>query len=411
MDTILIFAKETEPEAPNYINIESPTKDPTTYGTPVTDLTTLEKGLAFISANIDHVDSSSQSYLGSDITGLDMEIRYNNLTLPSIGTFVTLISQHLHIIVTDTNFYVDFVNVSGALSLNIKIADNIINTSLVNIPTDGVIQINSDGIVINVLLNGIVINTQVVNDTNLSNLTGVLYFAAYLIGSVVWGGIDGSLSYVKLNEHIWGFTEGTGTTTTNSEGVVSTLNSTVSIAAMWYGSIASDIQYEFDSLAMLIYNGTGSTVSFIGRENQHYIFAAFNIINNEYSNPIYSTAQTRTVHPLDWMMAKSDRIQWASPGGYPCGTDEIMIVVSTSAITINPSGASSGYTTGVDTDYAVSTSYLNGVDDTDGKVLFMAANSVDRTVVSNLPLDSYVNIYVNRSTDWSLPVGKLINIR
>ena len=80
------------------------------------------------------------------------------------------------------------------------------------------------------------IGTIAVNDADLSLLSGSLIFSGADFGVILFG-VDANYSYIKLNDNVWTFSEQTGSTTTNSEAVVSTLNSTVSTEAMWVGDV------------------------------------------------------------------------------------------------------------------------------------------------------------------------------
>lgn len=190
-------------------------------------------GVKFISANNEYISSPDQSYFGADITGLDIEIRYNDFS----NANPYFVSQNNLSPSGDDSILISINSLEFGGSDNVmavKIADNLIMYSFSEYPpTSGTIKINSDGVNINVLLDDVNLITQAVNDTNLSNLTGSLIFGGWTFGDVFGGGYDGTISYIKLNNHIWTFSEGTGSTTTNSESVVSTLNSDVSTELMW----------------------------------------------------------------------------------------------------------------------------------------------------------------------------------
>jgi len=176
------------------------------------------------------------------------------------------------------------------------------------------------------------------------------------------------------------------------------------------GSIPLNIQYENDSLAMLIYNDTlGYCVEFSGGEDTTYIFAVFRTFNGIYSNPMYARGSTIAVQRVfTILMANSTRLQWRKEPSI--AIDTVICVYSTDSITIKPTGYAAKYLPGLSKNYQNSTSFLNGTDESQGKILY---NSIgDRTEVSKLPIgEVWINIFTNQDTCWSKPVTRLIDTR
>ncbi len=81
-------------------------------------------------------------------------------------------------------------------------------------------------------------NDTITVDQDLTNISSELYFSA--LDSVSLFKYNSQLSYIKINDNVWTFPEGTGSTTTNSQSVVTTLNSDLSTEAMWVASTVFD---------------------------------------------------------------------------------------------------------------------------------------------------------------------------
>jgi len=163
------------------------------------------------------------------------------------------------------------------------------------------------------------------------------------------------------------------------------------------GSIPADIQYENDPLAMLIYADTGECVEFYGTNKiDKYIFAVFNVAAGQYSNHRYAIGQLRNSVKITNILALVNRIQWAPIMYY----DTAMVVIMQGGIPVgSPVGSAAGYLPGVNTDYSQSTSYFNGVDASDGKVLYI--DEGNRFSLSGLSGFSYtVRIYTITDGCW-----------
>lgn len=200
-------------------------EEDTFYSFEVWDKTDTGYNMEFDYTDGEYISSPDQSYLGNDITGLDIEFRYNN-----IGRHLDISQGDYLIPATGFRIALDTINktITFACANNTETA-----VTLGDLPNTGTIKITSDGSFIYIWLDGIIVKTEAVTDADISALSGELLFAATNIGGAVFPVLIGGLSYVKLNDHVWTFPEGTGSTTTNSESVVSTLNSDVSTEAMW----------------------------------------------------------------------------------------------------------------------------------------------------------------------------------
>ena len=167
------------------------------------------------------------------------------------------------------------------------------------------------------------------------------------------------------------------------------------------GSVPSDIQYEHDALAMLIYADTGTFVNVVGDEDTTYMFASIRTTTGGFSNATYARGQTIAIDKIQSIvLANRQRLQWVRPICYE--TDTILAVVSEDSIPIVPTGYASTYLSGLTNDYSTSTAYLNGIDDTDGTVLYNAQNSESDRTTWVVPESSlWVFIWINRGDCWS----------
>lgn len=167
------------------------------------------------------------------------------------------------------------------------------------------------------------------------------------------------------------------------------------------GGIPIDLQYEHDPLSMVIYADTGEFCNVVGLEDTTYIFASFNVRDGVFSNATYSRGQTVAIDKIpSVVLANRTRLQWIKNACYD--EDTVMAVLSTDSIGIVPTGYASTYLNGVTNDYSTNTSYLNGVDDTDGKVMYVYPNLNDRMVWSGIPESKmWVFFWVNRGDCWS----------
>lgn len=175
------------------------------------------------------------------------------------------------------------------------------------------------------------------------------------------------------------------------------------------GVVPVGLQYENDPLAMLIYRDTGNCVEFSGMEDSTYFYAAFNVSSGVYSNSQYARGKTIAVERVfTIVMANSVRAQWRK--SLFLSLDTVIVVYSTDSVIIAPTGYASNYLPGLSKNYNASTSYLNGVNDSQGKILY---NSIgDRVQVSNLPVGKiWINIFTNQDSCWSKPVRRLFDTR
>jgi len=168
------------------------------------------------------------------------------------------------------------------------------------------------------------------------------------------------------------------------------------------GVVPAAIQYENDPLAMLIYMDTGECVSFTGPSTDTtYFFAAFNVDVHllgafDYSNAVYASKKLEYSEKVTNILALENRIQWAPIMYY----DTAMVIIKQGSAPVTvPVGYAADYLPGVSTDYSASTSYFNGVDATDGKVLYVAEGN--RFTLSGLSSFSYtVMIYTITDGCW-----------
>ena len=179
--------------------------------------------------------------------------------------------------------------------------------------------------------------------------------------------------------------------------------------ALWLldGPLLTAKQYENDPLAMLVYNDTGEYVALSApNPDTVYYFAVFNTDDGVYSNPRYLVADMLAVYPVTKVVAFNGRVQWDRDFCF----DSILVVVNTASISGSPSGDISGYTSGVNTSYSASTSYFNGSDGTDGKVLY--TDWGDRFIISGLThVIYYVKVWVYLNGCWSTGVEQTLDNR
>lgn len=164
------------------------------------------------------------------------------------------------------------------------------------------------------------------------------------------------------------------------------------------GVIPDSVKYENDPLALVVYNGIGTNVSLTYHsEDSIFSFAVFNVDSGVYSNAVLGASSLIIVPDVCNAVAAPGRVQWI-PFGYE---DAIMVVVKKDdPISGSPSGDYLDYLTGVDDDFTASTSYFNGTDDTDGKVVFLFVG--DRFSLQGLGnAVYYVKIYVTIDGCWS----------
>jgi len=175
------------------------------------------------------------------------------------------------------------------------------------------------------------------------------------------------------------------------------------------GGIPLDLQYENDPDAMLIYADTGNYCNVVGLDDSTYYYAVFNVDNGSYSNGQYAVGKTIAVEGIqDVVLANSSRLQFIKWICYD--TDTVIAVLSTDSISIAPNGYASSYLTGVDTDWNQNTSYFNGVDDSEGKVMYVDFG--DLLSWRNLPeQEVWVFLWTNRGDCWSKSTYKTFDTR
>lgn len=168
------------------------------------------------------------------------------------------------------------------------------------------------------------------------------------------------------------------------------------------GTIPTQIQYENDPLAMLVYLDTGNYVCFTGPNDfTEYYFASFNLNSTggqvyNYSNAVWAIGSLGYSKKITNLLAIPDRIQWFPLEKY----DTAMVIVSEFGFPSGePSGPASGYLSGLDSSYSASTSYFNGLDPNDGKILFI--DEGDRFQVIGLSSMVYtVTVYTITNGCW-----------
>ena len=175
------------------------------------------------------------------------------------------------------------------------------------------------------------------------------------------------------------------------------------------GAVPAGIQYENDADAMLVYKGVGTSVDLGGFEDgSNYFFYVFNTEwdggNPNYSSPEIASGESPSelsdVSNAGIIVKPNEMdIYWTLPS---C-VDSVIVVVkeSSSQVTGTPSGYASSYATGVNSDYSASTSFFNGTDDSDGKVVYVnSGSSVNVTGLNNGQIYN-ITIWVNNGTIWS----------
>lgn len=204
-------------------------------------------GIKFQVNNNEYLTNPIDNYFGSDINDLDLEFiiidRDKEGNLLSQGSwdndeFFMIYLSHGSIVIYigDLNFDLQDFSYAGILpsSFNLKIRANGGNLEIL---IDDTI-VFSESIFINFDLSSIAIHP--------------LYFNGVDDGFGISEHQDITLNYIKLNNDIWTFPEGSGSTTTNNNGIISTLQSDIDVEAMWQltGSTQSMWQFLNDVEAM-----------------------------------------------------------------------------------------------------------------------------------------------------------------
>lgn len=207
------------------------------YGTPtnINPYPVIEdNAVRCIAANKEYMSSPAGSYFGSTISGLDIEIDYSDLDL-SQSNIYAIFQGH-------TNAFSTFIFSLRPSNNDIRIA---ISTDIAGlqqtfiypfpstIPIEGNIKIKGNGNNLEVYFNDILVLDELVTmNQNISEFYSYpMYFAAVSNGTAFpLSGI--TYSYIKIGIHEWKSPDWTAPTTTNSQGVITTLHSDVSTAAM-----------------------------------------------------------------------------------------------------------------------------------------------------------------------------------
>ena len=173
-------------------------------------------------------------------------------------------------------------------------------------------------------------------------------------------------------------------------------------------AIPANIQYENDVLGMLIYNDTGEFMGVSGLEDSIYFFTIFNVDSGFYSNAKYARGETIAIEPIkEIVLANATRTQWIKPDCYD--TDTVIVVFSTDTIIYTPSGYASQYLDSLNTDYDNNNNFLNGSNDSDGKVLYADwGDRMSQTLPEGI---MHLAFYVNRGDCWSKVTVKKIDTR
>jgi len=200
-----------------YLDVES------TFGLSVVS------GVKCIAANNEHLSSPVGDYFGGTISGLDIEFQISDLTSSSF-----YFASQRSVTAEDSYIYVRKW-LGDAIRLGIKNnlgeSQNITSSDAIENIENGTIRIVGSVGFVSFYYNDVLLSTEVVTiDDNISLVSsGVLNFnQSYTSG----GEGNGTFNYIKIGIHEWLSSNWTAPTTTNSQGVVTTLHSDVSTSAM-----------------------------------------------------------------------------------------------------------------------------------------------------------------------------------
>jgi len=249
-----------------YLDIES------TFGESIVS------GVKCIDANNEYLSSPAGDYFGNTISGLDIEFDYSDLDLTQF--LITAFSQGNQ----SDGYYIkcNFVTAINAIQIIINSNDALPVQGFQysfpsSIPLSGNIKIKGNGSNLEIYYNDTLVLNELVNiDNDISNVNSYeLYFgASELVSLLIYSGIV--FSYIKINDHEWASDAWTAPTTTNSQGVVTTLHSDVSTSAMIQGTVTpyliNNNNYSFSVL-----DSSDDSVIYKGK-----IFVTDQVIN-EYS--------------------------------------------------------------------------------------------------------------------------------
>jgi hypothetical protein len=151
------------------------------------------------------------------------------------------------------------------------------------------------------------------------------------------------------------------------------------------GSVPATLQYENDASAMLVYNGSGTRVDLIEfADGAEYYFMALNVRDAGDGGQKYSDDQTIVGQAFSVLQEVSEvsvlneveqiTLGWTLPACY----DSVMVVVieGINPTDTFPTGTVNDYLSGISANYSASTSYLNGTDASDGKVVYAGTGSL-----------------------------------
>jgi hypothetical protein len=188
---------------------------------------TIVEGVKCIKDNNEYMSSPSGLYLPSDNTLIDIEIDYEGLSVTGslphlIGQPSVFADEYFAIQIDSTNISVKFRE-SGEAVISLDYTGAI--------PVNGNIKVQANGANLELLLDDVVV-ASIVNNVY-TEITDDLYFNTgfFFVPLPVTTNIQ--FNYIKINDNEWTFPEGTGSTTTNSQSVVTTLHSNVDTEAMW----------------------------------------------------------------------------------------------------------------------------------------------------------------------------------
>lgn len=176
-----------------------------------------------LAASDQYMSSPANQYLPVDNSLIDIEVDYSGLT----NVFGALIANDSYL-GSDSRFYININSGAGVEGVDVVFRDDVGGfVSLQYLyggapPTEGNIKVRANGGNLELLVDDVVVDTVV--NTAYTSINKELFFNAHsLFGTVTPSDQDVTFNYIKINDHEWTFPEGAGATTTNSEGVITTL--------------------------------------------------------------------------------------------------------------------------------------------------------------------------------------------
>lgn len=179
--------------------------------------------------------SNKNRYFPDNLNLINVEIDYDNRD----NSNNAIISQG---ILLGNNESITFS--TTPTSINISYGNNGSTIIVFNygsaLPTTGNIKFIGNGTNVKCYFNDKLLGTEIV-DYDLSLVAyGELYFNGLNENGIKSGQLDSGISYIKINDSEWTFPEGTGSTTTNNNGIITTLKKSELVGVT---CIADDNEY------------------------------------------------------------------------------------------------------------------------------------------------------------------------